>query len=1000
MKLSILNFILLALGVFFTTQVQSQTITMTNGGNDQTCSGTFYDPGGTGNYAGGSSTMVHTICTDTPGEYIQAVFTAFDLWSNGCLWGASVDRLRIYDGPNTSSPLIANYRDNQGLGAYVIGISGCLTFEFTRQDKGGAGCASNSGAPGWVANISCIDEFPETGDNCFEALPFCSDQSYNFPNNTVGSAPNGPNYGCLSNQPAPIWYYLKIDNSGPIQLSLAQYSGSGGILDIDFAMWGPFTDIPSGCQQIMSGSLPPIQCSYSSSHTETIGIGMPGGTLGGASTPPAAQNGEYYILLLTNYSENAGFISLEQTGGTGSTDCSIVEPCSIENFTANVSACTNDLYSINGTIEISDPPSTGDLIVEDCNGNQVIVASAPFNATSYTYNLSNLDADGASCNVEVFFSDAPGCSQTINYTSPICSQTCDAQIGTYTVTTDGTQNNQEITLCHNQSFSFTDNGDYTPPGEISSSTTTYDPGVFWLVYSCPPTVGTTPTLNIDINDDPCLVTALSSSDINDVNDMSFINSFPAGTFTDNKVYFVPITMYSVSEGYYTVTEAGAIPCYDMGTPILVTYLPEITTSIAPDCQNGSVSVTITGGSPEINGGNFTVSNLSPSTASFNTTSVGHNGTIIISGLQDGESYSFDIEDDFNCVASASGTFQGVTSSDFIYSQTQFCLDETNPTPTINGVSGGDFTVSPSGLNVDANTGEIDLTNATPGAYTITYTSPGAPCNSSSDFTVTINPFPTATFDADETTGCSPHIVEFTSNTSSTDNCLWDFGDGTTSTDCGIVSHTYTQGGEYTVTLNVISENGCESQETITDYIQVINTPSASFTASPTMLSPSNTGVEFTNESTDANDYIWDFGDGSPFDANENTSHTFPQEPLSTYEVTLYAINGQCIDSTTTTIMVLDPEISYEIPNVFSPNGDGSNDFFKIINPMGVKEFSVTILNRWGNVVFESDDINFLWNGTIDNNGSECNDGVYFYKMKFSNLLDEEHEEHGFVHLSR
>src|SRR5690625_3486854 len=310
MRYYILHFSLLLIFIF-TYQGHAQTITMTNGGSDQVCSGTFYDPGGTGNYTGGSSTMVHTICTDTPGEYIRAVFTAFDLWSNSCVWDASVDRLRFYDGPNTSSPLIANYRDNHGLGASVIGISGCLTFEFTRQDKGGVLCASNSGASGWTANISCVDEIPSTGDNCFEALPFCSDQSYNFPNNTSGSAPSNPDYGCLGSQPAPVWYYLKIDNSGPIQLSLAQYSGSGSNLDIDFAMWGPFTDIPSGCYQIMSGNLAPIQCSYSPSHTETIGIGMPGGSgTDGSSTPPAAQTGEYYILLLTNYSKQAGYISL------------------------------------------------------------------------------------------------------------------------------------------------------------------------------------------------------------------------------------------------------------------------------------------------------------------------------------------------------------------------------------------------------------------------------------------------------------------------------------------------------------------------------------------------------------------------------------------------------------------------------------------------------------------------------------------------------------------
>lgn len=837
MKHSILKFLAISLSLLFTVQLKAQSITMTNGGNNQTCSGTFYDPGGTGNYSYSSTTFTHTICSDTPGEFPQVTFTAFQLWTNSCVI-RSYDILQVYDGPSTSSPLIATYEQTQGMGATLTGYSGCLTFRFTR-DTGSFLCASNSGAPGWAATITCIDEAPQTGDNCFEALPFCSDQSYLFPNSTTGAAPVGPNYGCLSTQPRPIWYYMKIADSGPMQLHLGQNNTSGGGIDIDFAMWGPFTDVPSGCSQIMGGGLAPLQCSYSTSATETIGLGMPGGTGGGSSTPPNAQAGEYYILLLTNYNGAAGNITLEQTGGTGATDCSIVEPCAIENFTANVSACANDLYSVDGTIEVSDAPDTGDLIVEDCNGNQTIVASAPFNTNTYTYNLNNLNADGSACDVEVYFSDATDCSQTINYTAPQCPPTpcnfdlldisihpcnndntfditgtvefsnqpttgqliiedcngnsetfnapftspqnfsltnipadgsncnitatfsadpsctididyvnvedcsCAAQIGTFSVTTDGTQSNRDITLCYGQSFTFNANGDYTPPADVSNPNAVYDPGIWWGVYTCPPTVGTTPATGIDINDDPCLVTFLNATNITDLNDLSFINAFPPGTFTDNIVYFVPITMYSMVDGYYTATTTGA-PCYQMGLPYAVQYLPEIITTEVEDCQAGTVTVTISGGSPAINGTNFTATNLIPASASFDNSTAANNGTIVVSGLQDGDNYSFDIEEGFNCSVNISGTFQGVSSSDFLYDQSQYCQNETNPTPTINGASGGTFTASPSGLNINASTGVINLNSSTIGTYTITYTSPGAPCNSTTDINVTVNPVPAFT----------------------------------------------------------------------------------------------------------------------------------------------------------------------------------------------------------------------------------------------------------------
>lgn len=163
-----------------------------------------------------------------------------------------------------------------------------------------------------------------------DANPFCSDSSYVFPNTTnAGNAINGPNYGCLTFTPNAIWYYMQIGTAGTLQMSLVQ--SSAGSSDIDFAMWGPFTDLATGCLQVLGG-VAPIQCSYSTFASETLGIGLPGGSnqIGqGASTPPPAQVGEVYIVILTNYGNSPGTISFNQTGGTGSADCSILY-CNLE----------------------------------------------------------------------------------------------------------------------------------------------------------------------------------------------------------------------------------------------------------------------------------------------------------------------------------------------------------------------------------------------------------------------------------------------------------------------------------------------------------------------------------------------------------------------------------------------------------------------------------------------------------------------------------------------
>lgn len=165
-----------------------------------------------------------------------------------------------------------------------------------------------------------------------DANPFCSDSTYNFPNLSGGSGSSGqqaiagPNYGCLFTQPNAIWYYMQIGTAGPMQLTLTQTNNNGIGIDIDFAMWGPYPDLATGCAAVMGGA-PSIQCSYSASSTETLGIGMSGGVP--ASTPPAPQVGDVYIVVMTNYNGSPGSISFNQTGGTGSADCSILY-CNLE----------------------------------------------------------------------------------------------------------------------------------------------------------------------------------------------------------------------------------------------------------------------------------------------------------------------------------------------------------------------------------------------------------------------------------------------------------------------------------------------------------------------------------------------------------------------------------------------------------------------------------------------------------------------------------------------
>ncbi|HLW30574.1 MAG TPA: gliding motility-associated C-terminal domain-containing protein, partial [Brumimicrobium sp.] len=178
-------------------------------------------------------------------------------------------------------------------------------------------------------------------------------------------------------------------------------------------------------------------------------------------------------------------------------------------------------------------------------------------------------------------------------------------------------------------------------------------------------------------------------------------------------------------------------------------------------------------------------------------------------------------------------------------------------------------------------------------------------------------------------------------------------------------------------------------------------PTADFTADPTITSLENTVIDFTNESQNAVDYTWDFGDNSANVNDIDPTHVFSNIEPGTYTVTLTAYDANnCTDTQTVIITIVAPEMNYEIPNVFTPNGDGDNEFFQLINGVNIDNLEVIVLNRWGNLVFESDKVDFKWNGLKNNNGPECTDGTYFYKILLSTKSGEEVEEHGFVQLSR
>jgi gliding motility-associated-like protein len=189
---------------------------------------------------------------------------------------------------------------------------------------------------------------------------------------------------------------------------------------------------------------------------------------------------------------------------------------------------------------------------------------------------------------------------------------------------------------------------------------------------------------------------------------------------------------------------------------------------------------------------------------------------------------------------------------------------------------------------------------------------------------------------------------------------------------------------------------------MTNFICVVPNPNASFTAEDYTLSMSNDGTFFHNTSTGAQDYYWNFGDGSEWSTVENPYHQFPIEDTEiNFDVWLYAVSEYgCIDSTERIIEVEEELIIY-VPNTITPDGDEyNNDFFPVLSS-GFSEdgYTLLIFNRWGELLFESHDLSVGWDGTY--NGELVQDGTYTWKITAKNKKNDDKEQYvGHVNVLR
>jgi gliding motility-associated-like protein len=210
------------------------------------------------------------------------------------------------------------------------------------------------------------------------------------------------------------------------------------------------------------------------------------------------------------------------------------------------------------------------------------------------------------------------------------------------------------------------------------------------------------------------------------------------------------------------------------------------------------------------------------------------------------------------------------------------------------------------------------------------------------------------------TGCAPYNAEFTNTSLAGQSFQWDFGDGSTSTDIN-PTHLYSAAGTYTITLIANDPGTCNLIDTTRQTITVANNPTANFSFSPA-APVENTPTSFANlSSPDAVNFIWNFGDGDTLQTTSRLAVLHQYNATGTYNTCLIAINAAgCADTTCQQVSAIVTD-AVDVPNAFTPlSSDINNKVF--VKGFGITKLQFIIWNRWGQKVFETNDVNIGWDG--------------------------------------
>jgi gliding motility-associated-like protein len=211
-------------------------------------------------------------------------------------------------------------------------------------------------------------------------------------------------------------------------------------------------------------------------------------------------------------------------------------------------------------------------------------------------------------------------------------------------------------------------------------------------------------------------------------------------------------------------------------------------------------------------------------------------------------------------------------------------------------------------------------------------------------------------------GCAPDLANFQNTSIAGQKFYWNFGDGSPIDSVDFSpSHLYTTPGVYTITLTAVDSNTCNKTDTYSFTITLQSKPSGDFTDQPTPSVP-NTPTIFVPTTSPVVKYLWEFGDGTSETKTVPDTVVHQYVRSDTFNVCLIITNESgCTDTICHPVQaIIHPLL--DVPNAFTPGRFGQNAIVKVVG-FGITHMTWRIYNRWGQLVFQSDDPYIGWDGT-------------------------------------